>query len=309
MKSISFQDYLDAKFTVDEHALNREVFAMFIESLKRTTAPKVLDLGSGTGATFRRFAPILDDFEYTGVDADPRNNESALITAVELLKASDYRAAAAPGDPAPAIWTRRGANGTSTITVEIRTADLLEYLPTIAAGDRKFDAVVAHAVLDILPLDIAVSLVASVLPQAGVFYSTINYDGVTSVFPAFDSDRFETTLLDAYNLSMDTRTANGEPTGGSRTGSAVYHAFEKNGFDVIGFGPSDWSVFPWNGTYNEKADIFLRSIVDMIHAEGRMSEMVDKKELTVWYDVRNAQIDSCALGLVVHQTDIIGERR
>ena len=51
---VPFAEYLEAKFALDERSLNREVRAAFVDALRGLPRIECLDVGAGTGATFRR---------------------------------------------------------------------------------------------------------------------------------------------------------------------------------------------------------------------------------------------------------------
>ena len=143
------------------------------------------------------------------------------------------------------------------------------------------------------------------LRKNGIFYSTINYDGLTTFLPPCQEESFERDLLSVYNFSMDTRTVNGKSTGGSRTGSRIFGAAQQRGFSIIDYGSSDWQVFPKKGRYSKDERFFLKSIIMMIYKEGSLCTSIDKRKLEEWYNMRLGQVDDNLITLITHQTDIL----
>ncbi|NDE34298.1 MAG: class I SAM-dependent methyltransferase, partial [Gammaproteobacteria bacterium] len=90
--TISFGDYLDAKFLLDERSLNRDVKAVFWAALRSRLELRVLDLGCGNGATIRRLLdePLLGRLEITAVDRDKDLLGKAYAETVELLEQRGY---------------------------------------------------------------------------------------------------------------------------------------------------------------------------------------------------------------------------
>ena len=73
--SYSFTKYLLAKQTVDDRALNHQVWQWLLGWLKTATPQplRILELGAGTGAMAERLlrADVLHHAIYTAIDADP----------------------------------------------------------------------------------------------------------------------------------------------------------------------------------------------------------------------------------------------
>lgn len=193
------------------------------------------------------------------------------------------------------------------IRIHFVTGDIFAPIEEIS---RQYDLVLAHTLLDILPLTEAVAALSSRLRKGGMLYCAFNYDGVTSLFPSprrKDELELEALLLANYHRSMNNRISGLRP-GGSHTGSSVYEAFQTS-LDVVAFGPSDWSVFSFDPGYGADQRLFLIAIVGMIAAEGARNQGIDSRRLSDWFDFRIDQISKDRLGLIVHQTDILGVLR
>ena len=72
--ALDFQAYLEAKAPLDQASLDRDLFERFRGSLEADPAPRLLDLGTGTGAALRRVLSFAaaGDLELTGLDSDAR---------------------------------------------------------------------------------------------------------------------------------------------------------------------------------------------------------------------------------------------
>jgi hypothetical protein len=193
----------------------------------------------------------------------------------------------------------------TTYRIEIIHSDFFNVKTFNSLKSIGFDCITANAFMDIVHLDSSVDRVFRLLRKNGIFYSTINYDGLTTFLPPWREESFERDLLTVYNFSMDTRTVNGKSTGGSRTGSRLFGAAQQRGFSIIDYGCSDWQLFPKNGRYRKDERFFIKSIIMMIYKEGLLCSSIDKRKLKDWYNTRVAQVDDDLLTLITHQSDIL----
>ncbi|MCK7574557.1 MAG: hypothetical protein MZV65_00590 [Chromatiales bacterium] len=74
-----------------------------------------------------------------------------------------------------------------------------------------FDVILAHAVMDLAPIANMAARVQQRLAPAGLFYTTINYDGGTTLFPPFEIMDLEDRIL------SDVRPVDGSTFGFRRT--------------------------------------------------------------------------------------------
>lgn len=303
-KDSYFRDYLEAKMSVDDESLNKRVFSEFTNALSKTSSPIVLDVGTGTGAMIRRIiksAP-LESAVFYGIDASRELLDEARRRIGALLKELGF--AVKGGDQ-----IMSASHGARAIEVHLVTGDLFDEKMQGTLEKIGFTGVTSHAFMDIVPVAGTLELFAHLLEKGGLFYSTINYDGTTEFLPFFEDRAFEELLLRVYNRSMDERTVVSKPTGGSRTGSRLYDETSKHGFDVIGYGSSDWSVFPWNGDYSRDEEIFLNSLLLTMYEEGLRHPEIDRYPLSAWYAARSEAVEERRLSLLTHQTDLIAVRR
>ena len=185
--SLSFSDYLDAKFPLDERSLNPDVRAVFQAALCSRVSAQLLDLGCGLGASLRRLlaAGLLGNLDITAVDQDAGLLAKARARAEHELGMAEFEVDPA-SEPLSAQRNRQ------TLTLALAEADVMTFAPD-APGT--YDAVIAHALMDLLPAPQMAARIHDWLGPAGLFYASLNYDGGTTLFPLFPDAAFEAGLL------------------------------------------------------------------------------------------------------------------
>jgi len=310
----AFQEYLEAKRLVDLRCLNRRVSAAFRSRLEAIRDPAVIDLGTGTGLMIRKLASmhLSGSVRIFGVDLDEDSCRAARAFIEDDLVRIGYRmeeVKQAHGNSGSC--ERLHALGEScSLRIEMRVGDVLAPgTPWLPEG-TSFDAVTANAFLDLMPLNDTLALVCRLLKPGGLFYATINYDGITTLLPTGDDDDFESELLDIYNRSMEMRRVRGKVTGGSRTGRRLYGSLLEQGFAIIEWGSSDWVVVPKAGRYRPGEKTFLRAILQMIFEEGRLSGNLERERLDRWHEKRLGALEErvATLSLMNHQVDVLARK-
>lgn len=295
----TLRDYLDVKFALDERSLNPAVRTAFLASLRDRPSLAVLDLGTGSGASIWRLlnADLAADLDITAVDKDADLLDLAFKRTVVLLGAREFKVSSAPG----AIQARRGKRG---INISFVTADLKDFGPE---GPGRYDAVIAHAVMDLLPMAPMAKRIAGWLRPRGVFYASLNYDGGTTLFPMYPDRELEGRILAVYDASME-RQLDGQACGGACSGRRLHAALRELEFEVLAYGSSDWSLTPFHGRYRDRDDICLAALLEMIRDEAEKSGQVAAEALDTWYRRRTRQIETGELGLISHQIDLLAEK-
>jgi SAM-dependent methyltransferase len=294
----SFTRYLDAKKSVDDRALHRPTWDALRAALdrRRFAAPlRLLEVGAGIGTMLQRMVEwqLLSNTDYTAIDLEPQN----LISARQRL--------AAWGEPA--ATTPHGMllkKGERRISLEMEAVDLFEFARR-NAGKRTWDLLVAHAVLDLLDIPSALPQLFSLLSAGGLFYFTINFDGLTVLEPPLDSDLDE-SILRLYHKTMDTRIINGVPSGDSRTGRHLFSRLQQAGAQVLQAGASDWVVFPQQGKYPADEAYFLHFIIHTIQTALTGHPGLDERQFAAWIAGRHAQVERGELIYIAHQIDVLG---
>jgi SAM-dependent methyltransferase len=312
-ESRKFAAYLEAKFTIDSASLNASLFGRFRDHLQDTVNPRILDLGTGTGAMLRRIVELdlTGDIELIGLDQEEQNLAAGLNRMEQVLRHRGYDIAEKRRSSATRSICGEREGG--SILVEFLRGDLLNRRTT--GKLHRFDCITAHAFMDLMPLTRAVAIIRTLLKADGVFYSTLNYDGLTVLLPEYEKPGFERRLLRIYDRSMEQRRSGGRKTGGSLSGRRLYQAIIEGGFKILGMGSSDWNVFPSGGTYTDGQKLFLTAILSMIEGEARRFQVgsgagkaaVNPKLLAAWYSDRCKAVRNHSLSLIVHQLDLMAK--
>ncbi len=282
-----FERYLASKRTVDDRALNAAVWRALrqqLDSVERAPL-MVLELGAGTGTMVERIL-AWDLFgeravHYTAIDKEPDNIRS-LRSGLERVGAQ--------------------------LELHAETADLNRI---VDRTDRWhcYDLLIAHAFLDLIDLPSMLPSIAQLLRPGGLFYATINFDGVSAFEPTIDPV-FDDLVERLYHETMDTRTIGGKPSGDSRTGRHMFGHLRANGFEILEAGSSDWVVFAReNGDYRDDEAFFLRYILGFIQEALRDHPALERTAFARWMQTRYDQLAHGDLVYVAHQLDFLARRR
>ncbi len=275
----NFIRYLAAKQTVDDRALNTHVY----ETLRAELPPgplDVLEVGAGTGAMLDRLVArglLAAGGRYTAVDADPANVAAAL---------------------------ERYSRRTSPVFVSWEAADVYDFARR-KRGRRAWDLLIAHAFLDLVDAPRLLPELLALLRPGGLFYFTINFDGLTILEPPVDPG-FDEQVIDLYHRTMDERTADGRPAGDSRSGRHLLWQLPAAGAEILAAGASDWVVVPSRGGYAADEADFLRAILGFFEQSLSGRPELDPARLAGWLARRRAQIEAGELIYVAHQMDVCG---
>jgi SAM-dependent methyltransferase len=296
---LDFADYLEAKLALDARSLNIEAWQACLARLGGRDRLRVLDVGSGTGAMVRRLAGDAPAaaLDLTALDRDRRLLETAR-TAVRERLAQLGLCSQDRGDRVEA------GDGVRRVHVTFKCCDLFDFEPP----SPDYDLITAHAFMDLVPMARALGLYSRWLSDGGLLYATLNYDGETDLFPQYGDPGFEATLLAVYDDSMDRRRVAGEPTGGARSGRRLYTLLEHAGFEVVAYGSSDWNLTPLDRRYRARDADVLRMMLQCIRGEAEREPMIDRARLADWHARRSEELARGALGMIVHQIDILAAR-
>lgn len=298
--TVAFDEYLKAKYALDNRSFNSAVNAVFLSTLEHRTRLSCLDVGTGTGAMLGR---IIDANPQLSLTLTGLDYQSDLLTIAHtkirrLLEKQGFSVSPDGND-----ICGKGLNR------EIRISFECEYLDKyLLKSNHAFDLITTHAVMDLLPLRPTLEKFANNLTDGGLLYATINYDGDTSLLPVYVDQTFERQLLDNYNASMENRRISDELTGGAYAGRRLHAALTNMSFKIIAVGSSDWNITPLDGAYRDQDDICLIALLDMIRGENARCMGVDVSALSDWYQHRLHQLDQGQLGMIVHQLDILARK-
>ncbi len=300
-----FTRYLAAKKSVDDRALNRHVWSSLRDSiafLKLNQQPlRVLEIGAGIGTMVER---VLEwqlwggDVVYTAIDADPDNIATAYRRLHDWGDMHGYEIDRTERKIALVEPNR-------AISLALETIDVFDFIQR-EAGRQTWDLLIAHAFLDLIDIPSILPSLFSLIQESGLFYFTINFDGLTILEPAIDV-AYDARVMDLYHRSMDERRVGGKPSGDSRTGRHLFDHLREVGASVIDAGSSDWVVFPGPWGYPEDEAYFLHFMIHTIDLALRKHPELDAGRFADWVAERHAQIEKGILIYIAHQLDLVGQ--
>ncbi|CCE22415.1 class I SAM-dependent methyltransferase [Methylotuvimicrobium alcaliphilum] len=296
----AFAQFLQAKYALDQRSLNPDVWRHFLNELSGRNPLELLDVGIGTGAMLRR---ILQHYEHGAMRLTGLDIESGLLGIAETEIAAVLR------DKGFAVEKAAGR-----LSAE-RDADRIEFqcictpLSEFRPAPNRYDVITAHAFMDLVPLRQTLAGFHDGLKPGGLFYTTINYDGETVVFPPYPDSEFEDALLQSYDASMEERRLNGSETGGAKCGRRLYGELLSAGFEILRYGSSDWNITPSDGAYLDDDPVVLEHLLGWISSEGRNDPALDQDKLDRWIACRRRQLQMQMLGIIVHQIDVLARKR
>ena len=298
----SFQRYLAAKKSLDDRSLNRRVWNTLIKEVKQKEPPlRILEIGAGIGAMIERVVEwdLLSNASYSAIDWHPQNLQFANNRLAQWANqrglifeqvSEDRLLLHAPG---------------THIEVEFKPIDFYDIDKGLNTGCR-YDLVIAHAFLDLVDISHALPVLFDMIDAGGLFYFSINFDGLTILEPPFDRE-FDELLLRIYHRNMDERRIDGKPSGDSRAGRHLFAQIRQLGVDILEIGASDWVVYPRSGLYLDDEAYFLHFIIHTIHSSLDGNSQINREDLQHWVDKRHQQIERGELVYIAHQLDYVGK--
>lgn len=280
-----FTRYLAAKKTIDDRALNKDVWQKLRQVMPEQ--PNILELGAGIGTMVERMLEgnMVAKGTYTAIDNHPANIAVAHSRLGRLASAS---------------------GGKQTLSLTLETIDLFDLIAR-EQGKRTWDLIIAHAFLDLLDMTTTLPGLLALLKPGGLCYFTLNFDGLTSLEPAIDPP-LDALIERLYHQTMDERIVNGRPSGDSRTGRHLFGHLRRSKIDILAAGSSDWVVFAGQDGYPADEAYFLHFIIHTIHHALRGHPQLETAQLDAWIARRHAQIKSGQLVYIAHQIDFLGQK-
>lgn len=297
------REYLTAKRTVDDRALNRRVLDAFADALREIDGDVcVLEAGAGTGTMLVRLVEwglLPDSVSYTAVDRDPEHVRTAREQVPRWLSEAGYTVRIT-GEGFVARRSHRRLDVRFEIgdVFDLEVADVFDSRATV-------DAVIAGAFLDLVALPEAVVHLQRYL-DSGLLYAPITFDGLTGFVPAHPADE---TVIRAYHRHMTERPQPGRPDAGRAVLKAVAHA---DG-EVSAAGGSDWIIRPVEGVYPGEEKLVLEhllsTVVDAVSSTSadtsRQTDSPSEQVLSEWERRRRTQIADGALTFLAHNLDVL----
>jgi hypothetical protein len=286
----SFPRYLLSKQSVDDRALNQQVLTELRKHLPEPPL-RIIEVGAGIGTMLRRMLrwDVIHRGEYIMVD---QMNENIEFAADWLPKWSADMGLSVEREGERQL---RLSDELHDVRVRLEQADVFEY---IGAQPAPADVLIAHAVLDLLPMPASMPKLLSLTKKLAWF--TINFDGLTSLEPLIDA-ALDEEIERLYHASMDAR-----PTGGdSRSGRHLFGHVRQAGAQTLAAGASDWVVHAVNGKYPQDEADFLRCILHFFEESLTGHAELDAKALRSWLSDRGGQVERGELVYIAHQLDLL----
>lgn len=304
MPDFDYRRYLAAKKPVDDQALNRRVFAAFAEAVtgRQAAGPVAfLEVGCGIGTMVERLVDwgVLRRGEYLGIDLAP----SLIAEATRRLPKTFRQAGLAVAKQAGPRWRISGEEVSFSLALE--AMDVLDFA-VWEAGRSTFGVLLAHAFLDLVDLEAVLPALFALLMPGGLFYFTLNFDGVTNFLPQVDPE-LDARVEALYHRSMQRPAQSGGVFDGSRTGRRLFEAIPRYGGRLMAVGPSDWVVSPGPGGYSPEETWFLSCILTMVEENLKNQPQMPRDSLTFWCSRRREQLARGELIFIAHQLDFFGK--
>ena len=265
--------WLALREPADHRARNAAVRDAAIGHLAAKAAPRLVDLGCGSGSNLRALAPHLPSGQiWRLVDADPLLLEAAR----EGLTLWADRAE--PGEGGALVLWREGKR----IEVQFEQADLAHDLDAVL--DRPADLVTAAAFFDLVaPAWLALFCEALVTRRLPLF-TVLTYDGVERWTPAHGADASMLAAFHAHQTS--------DKGFGAAAGPGAFALMEKAFKDKewrVEAGPSPWRL---NGATGAPLIAALAE-----GAAGAVAEtgLVSPADVTSWLEARRVA-QTCEIG-------------
>jgi hypothetical protein len=299
---LSFTRYLAAKKSVDDRALNQQVWDALRRSMPRSSPDNplhILEVGAGIGTMVERALEwdLARYACYTALDSSAEN----LDMAGERLKTWAQRRG---------LQTQCSGRGLTLHGdgLQVQVAFEQEDLQVFTARQRDagcWDLLIAHHFMDLMHLPATLPGLFGLLSPHGLFLASLNFDGVSILEPVIDPSLDEQVMA-LYHQTMDERRVDGRPSGNSRTGRRMFGHIRAAGGEVLNAGASDWVVFAGTQGYPGDEAYFLRYIIYTIQRALAGRPELDSEAFAAWIRERLAQIDRGELVYIAHQLDFFG---
>jgi hypothetical protein len=299
----SFLRYLAAKKSVDDRALNWQVWQRFLTALPRADPEqpmRILEVGAGIGSMVERFlaSDALTYATYTVIDIAP-----ALMGEAHrrLSQWADEQGFRVHENRRGQLHMRRAGQH---VTIETEAIDVARFTAR-ERGRRAWDLLIGQAFLDLIDVPTMLPALCSLVRPGGLLYFPITFDGDTAFQPEGDAE-FDGAIEACYHQTMDQRVLDGKPSGDSRTGRRLFAHLGTAGVDVLAAGSSDWVVFAGADGYPADEAYFLHHIIDTVGTALTGHPRLDAERLGAWVTQRHAQIEQGELVYIAHQLDVLG---
>lgn len=289
----SFPRYLLSKQSVDDRALNKDVFSALQNEFYKQPA-EVVEVGAGIGTMLTRLIhwELLFAAEYTLVDERAENIEFAREWLPQWAQEHGFNVERGR-------HTMRMSNWQHNIDVNFVQADVFDYIDT---KSFPVNLLIAHAFLDLLPMPESLPKLLSLTKELA--WLTLNFDGVTTFEPVIDLE-LDAKIERLYHETMDTRPGGGD----SQSGRHLFGHLKQAGAKIEAAGASDWVVYPVDGQYPAEEAYFLQFILHFFEESLGNHPDLDAVVFADWLAKRRRQVELGELVYIAHQMDFLARIR
>jgi predicted O-methyltransferase YrrM len=299
----SLMRYLAAKKSVDDRALNWQVWQCLVAALRRATPEqplRILEVGAGIGSMVERLlaGDVLTHATYTAIDKAP-----TLIAEAPhlLLQWADEQGFQVDENRQRQLQLRRAGQH---VMLETEAIDVARFMAR-EHGRRAWDLLIGQAFLDLIDMPATLPALCSLVRPGGLLYFPLTFDGGT-VFQPEGEAPFDEAIEACYHQTIDQRVLEGRPSGDSRAGRRLLAYLRTSGVDVVAAGGSDWVVFTGANGYPADEAYFLHDIIHTVGTALTGHPQLDAERLSNWVAQRHAQIEQGTLVYIAHQLDVLG---
>jgi len=299
----SLMRYLAAKKSVDERALNCQVWKRLLAALPRATPQeplRILEVGAGIGSMVERLVAgdVLTHATYTAIDRAPALLAEAHRRLCRWARERGFEV----------NENRQGQlhvwQAGQHITIETEAIDVGHFMAR-EHGRRVWDLLIGQAFLDLIDIPTTLPGHCSLVHPGGLLYFPTTFDGGTVFQPESDTE-FDKALEACYHRAIDERVLDGKPSGDSRAGRRLLAYLQTAAVEVLAAGGSDWVIFAGADGYPANEAYFLHDIIHTIGLVLTGHPHLDAERLGAWVAQRHAQIEQGALVYIAHQLDVLG---
>jgi hypothetical protein len=277
-------DWLDLREKLDLAVRDRALCRALAGRLPR--APRLLDLGAGTGSLFRFMAPLIGRAQkWVFADADEGLLVAALDRTAAWAKRRGYIAALSgrPGKPKLILSTHLGQWHIETLAVEL--AEVPRGLPIGAV-----DAVVCSALLDLTSCAWMERFFSALRTP---FYASMSVDGRDAWLPRHPADR---AIRTAFQLDQRRDKGLG-PALGSDAADMALRLLRRRGFETS-TATSDWQI------PRSASDVTLE-FAEMTARPARRAAPALARKFAQWALARRRQAMDGRLAIRIGHRDIL----
>jgi 2-polyprenyl-3-methyl-5-hydroxy-6-metoxy-1,4-benzoquinol methylase len=299
------------KKELDDNAINRNVLSVLLKHNNKFS--RSLDIGTGTGVQIRRNIELsLYDktSEIVGIDINENLLQSSITVYEEWAKSNNYNMIIF--DDEEAIYKFELSNSANKYNIELYCESVYD-LNQEKYGS--FDFVTGLSLLEHTEIGKTLHAIYIILKKGGMLYLPSNYDQY-SVFGPTDLKIMQTeqNLMQLFNyIAIDNQHRGGVTIGNSSCGSLLPGYCVDAGFEVIGYGSSDWIILADRiVSQSQNVKSALSFFVDSFSSVFKSSDLLARKKFNVtsedidfWCDLRKNQFENGELYYSCIQKDIL----